>query len=304
MPQSVGVPSNYGSRGVRVGEGRPYVVFDLPGQGIVVFFKPPGWEVDDDGKLPSGKRLSAFLQWNYPWSAVARDGEHAFGIIHRLDLPSSGLILTGTTFEGHYRLKWQLDTGQIAREYVVLCHGWVAPSLNLVDAPVHHIPDKHTAKRTLSKFEGTGRSTVTEMGKPAQTFIKVLAHLLHGTSRPKRLSLLVCRIRTGRRHQIRAHLHHVEHPTVADGKYTAAEVFLSDIQWCPRNFLHRQRLVFHDAEGIEREVVEPLPHDLRTALGHLVAVGSTAAKVSLAQLCAGSRPCAWEQYVGLVEESG
>merc|ERR1719198_621280 len=101
------------------------------------------------------------------------------------------------------------------------------------------------------------------MGKPAQTYIRVVAHVRRG---PFKLSLIVCRIRTGRRHQIRTHLLHVGHPTVADGKYTRAQVFASDVEWCPRNFLHRQRLVFHDAAGREREATETLPDDLRKAL--------------------------------------
>lgn len=77
------------------------------------------------------------------------------------------------------------------------------------------------------------------------------------------------RICTGRRHQIRAHLHHIWHPTVADGKYTKAEVFITDKVWCARNWLHRCRLTFHDTVGAAHETTEALPEDLRTALQQL-----------------------------------
>merc|ERR1719221_996807 len=117
------------------------------------------------------------------------------------------------------------------------------------------------------------------MGKPAQTYIRVLAHAMRGSWR---FSLVTCRIQTGRRHQIRAHLRHVGHPTVADGKYTRAQIFDADSRWCPRNFLHRHRLAFRDAAGAERAVVEPLPPDLRAALAVLgPAPGGAASAMAL-----------------------
>eukprot|EP00439_Symbiodinium_sp_Y106_P023961 s5821_g2.t3 len=96
----------------------PKIVVDLPDR--FVLFKPPGWEVDttDAGK---GKHLSEFVQdLGCP---IFRDAEHGFGFLHRLDTPSSGLILTAKSFEAFYDLKLQLNTGAIVRDYVVLCHG-------------------------------------------------------------------------------------------------------------------------------------------------------------------------------------
>lgn len=287
-----------GSKGAWLGEGVPRVVFDDALQGIAVFFKPPGWEVDDEDKPARGRCLSGYLQWKYPWSTIARDGGHAFGIIHRLDVPSSGLILTGTTYEGYYVLKWQLDTGQIAREYVVLCHGWIAPSLQEIDAPVHHISAKSPAKKAFPE-KSCSRSMVIEMGKPAQTSIRVLAHAKRGAWK---FSLIVCRIRTGRRHQIRAHLLHIGHPTVADGKYTRAQVFTNDLEWCPRNFLHRQRLVFRDARGVEREATEPLTEDLRTALKALTPEPRGGrSEAAIREWISGQPPRAWAAYTVLEE---
>ncbi|CAE7370403.1 BNA4 [Symbiodinium sp. CCMP2592] len=88
-----------------VAEGRsvssvPEIVVDLPDR--FVLFKPPGWEVDttDAGK---GKHLSEFVQdLGCP---IFRDAEHGFGLLHRLDTPSSGLILTAKSFEAFYDLK-------------------------------------------------------------------------------------------------------------------------------------------------------------------------------------------------------
>lgn len=268
------------------------MVFESPASGMIVFFKPPGWEVDDEAKAPAGKRLSSYLQALFPCSAIVRDLTHAFGVVHRLDVPSSGLILAGHTYEGYYQLKWQLDTAQIVREYVVLCHGWVSTSLREIDAPLYHVPTDSPASAGLTPIMRAQPSTVTEMGKPAKTLIRVLAHGLKGE---RKLSLLVIRICTGRRHQIRAHLHWVQHPTVADGKYTPAVVFSDDLTWCPRNFIHRQRLQFLDAAGVPLEAVEPLPDDLRAALGHLTAAETHSDRV-LRTWRSGPRPLPWDSY--------
>lgn len=208
-------------------------------------------------------------------------------------MPSSGLILFGTTFEGYYALKWQLDTGQVVREYIIVCHGWVQPTLTEIDAPIHHIPASSPARGTLPPGAAARRSTITEQGKPAKTLLRVLAHATRGDCS---YSLLAIRICTGRRHQIRAHLHHVGHPTVTDGKYTRAPVFADDRTWCQRNFLHRQRLQFRDVAGEIREATESLPHDLRAALGELVPVVDGKSPEVLKNWARGCSPLPWHLY--------
>jgi len=68
---------------------------------------------------------------------------------------------------------------------------------------------------------------------------------------------------------LEAHTAHLGHPTVCDGKYTSATTFQEDCQWCPRNFLHRHRLVFLDRHGHQVEVTERLPLDLQMVLKEL-----------------------------------
>lgn len=187
----------------------PSILVDLPG--LCVVHKPPGWEVDTED-VGSGIWLSAFLQQRFrPTEApLVHYAEHQFGMLHRLDRVSSGLLLVGKTFCGFHWLNWQLNTGKLSREYVVLAHVLPDPRLLLVDAPVLHV-----------HAEGQRESRVTEQGKPSQTELRVLGHL-----RPKSpslasggMGLFAIQIRTGRRHQIRAHLSFVGHPTAADGKY-------------------------------------------------------------------------------------
>uniref|UniRef100_A0A7S0BA90 Pseudouridine synthase RsuA/RluA-like domain-containing protein n=1 Tax=Pyrodinium bahamense TaxID=73915 RepID=A0A7S0BA90_9DINO len=186
--------------------GPPAVLFNRPG--TVVVFKPAGWEVDSTGGGDDRMLLSSFLQHEFSkeLNPLVHLLEFGYGFLHRLDLPSSGLVLAGTTFEGLYSLRGQLNTYCLAREYATLCHHVAPPSLD-VDARVDA-----TSTRVL-------RSAVGDLGRPASSRLLAPAHLRRAGPPLAALCLLVVRIRTGRRHQIRVHTRHVGHPTVADCWY-------------------------------------------------------------------------------------
>ena len=153
-----------------------------------------------------------------PWRA-----DLDFGFLHRLDVPSSGLILCGTTFSGLLALRWQLDTYQVERQYAVCGHGRAPAALAVVTANI-------ATYAVASK-----KSSVSDLhGKPAKTHFKVLAHLAGRRGRDTvggdvtwdggSGSVFAIRIRTSRRHEIRAHLCLLGFPSVADCKYTARSI--------------------------------------------------------------------------------
>lgn len=87
-------------------------------RGISVVLKPPNWEVDAKGQLSSsGLYLSHFMQRESlpDISPVLLLPDFEYGFVHRLDVPSSGLVLTGTHFEGYALLQWQMHTYAIER---------------------------------------------------------------------------------------------------------------------------------------------------------------------------------------------
>ncbi|OLP88849.1 Pentatricopeptide repeat-containing protein, chloroplastic [Symbiodinium microadriaticum] len=102
------------------------VVWDQPDR--AVFFKPPGWEVY--GAHTSLFAASHFGNW------VAEAESHNFGFLHRLDVPSSGLIAFAKTYAAFYDLQFQLHLGRITRDYTCLAHGWLCPSLHQITAKV------------------------------------------------------------------------------------------------------------------------------------------------------------------------
>merc|ERR1712032_368388 len=107
-------------------------------------------------------------------------GKHRHGFLHRLDVPSSGLVLVAKTYEAYYDLQSQLCAGEIARDYIVLCHGFMPPDLCEVNARV--------------SWRGLQPSAAGKQGKPSRTHVKVMAHASnHGAA----LSLIAIRIATG-----------------------------------------------------------------------------------------------------------
>lgn len=186
-------------------------------RGVSVVLKPPHWEVDAKGQLSSsGYYLSHYMQREHaPSSAVLLLADFEYGFIHRLDIPSSGLILAGTHFEGHSLLQWQMHTYSIGREYSVMLCGAVAATLRDINEPVHDFLP--------------GRSFVDDMGRPAETHLKVAFHLARALQRwsIELFSLVCIAIHTGRRHQIRVHTQWAGHPTATDEKYSPAAVYVT-----------------------------------------------------------------------------
>lgn len=223
----------------RPGSAEPRLSLDLKGMAVVL--KPPDWEVDGRGRALAEQEssnkaaettpaialldgsssatapilpLSAWLRRTFPrqqcpvpWAA-----DLDFGFLHRLDVPSSGLILCGTTATGLLALRWQLDTYRVERQYAVWGHGLAPVEFRAVTA---HID----AGTVMSRRSYIGESS----GKPARTWFKVAIHL-SASSLDDILTAFIIRIRTGRRHQIRAHLRHGGFPTAVDAKYGLARV--------------------------------------------------------------------------------
>jgi len=180
------------------------------------------------------------------------------------ELVPSPEVIHAETYQALMDLRWQQDTFQVVREYLVLAHEhwehrepWPSTSM---DAP----DDVFVLNDRLEEVAGGCRKT--GFGRPSRSLLRPLAHLRHlrsgsnGSNGSRDFTLLLIRIVTGRRHQIRVQLASRGHPVVGDGRYG----YGSDFTFCPRLFLHRHRLSFHCGEPVS--VTEQLPEDLRHVL--------------------------------------
>ena len=226
---------------------------------LLVILKPPGWTVEPDGSIgdqASQRSLQSMLAGRLP-APIFRDAAATFGFLHRLDVPSSGLVIASRSYRAYYFLLTKLASGGIVREYNVLTHGWVQRHQAELNARVY--------------WRGGSPSRTGGQGKPSRSYLEValLGVLGYRKYADSAITLVQMEIATGRRHQIRCHLAHVGHPVCRDDAYASEGTCSSDRNWCPRNALHRYRLRFQDEQGCVHDVVSPLPLDLREVLREL-----------------------------------
>lgn len=122
------------------------------------------------------------------------------GIIHRLDKNTSGCCIVAKTTESQYKLTTMMQNRQIKRTYIALAHG-VIELASTINAPI----GRHPKKRTLMAVANSGKIAITH----CRPIINYPAH-----------TLLEVNLETGRTHQIRVHLSHINHSIVGDKQYS------------------------------------------------------------------------------------
>ncbi len=161
---------------------------------LIVINKPAGLVVHPGNGNWRGTLLNALLHHAPQLENVPRAG-----IVHRLDKNTSGLLAVAKTITAQTHLVRQLQQRSVKREYLALVLGTTSQN-GTVDAPV----GRHPVNRI--------KMAVTERGKPAVTRFRILESL-------PGCSLLQCSLETGRTHQIRVHMHFINHPLVGDPVY-------------------------------------------------------------------------------------
>ncbi len=191
-------------------------------------------------------------------------GERRPGIVHRLDKETSGLMVVAKTEAALAALSADFAARRIERSYLGLCWGMLAPSAGDIEGAIGR--DPRDRKRMAVTAGG---------GKAALTHYRTL-EILHGA-----VSLVECRLATGRTHQIRVHLSHRGHPLLGDPVYLrrapAIGRLLANIARraalaFPRQALHAQSLGFtHPATGETMLFTSEPPADFHALLAQITA---------------------------------
>ncbi|MBZ0069556.1 MAG: 23S rRNA pseudouridine(1911/1915/1917) synthase RluD [Thiobacillus sp.] len=184
---------------------------------LMVVNKPVGLVVHPGSGNRHGTLLNALLHWVPQVAELPRAG-----IVHRLDKDTSGLLVVAKTLKAHTDLVRQLQARTVKREYLALVYGEVDRG-GKVDAPLARDPHNRTKR------------CVHSMGKQAVTHYEVVERF------PAGLSLLRCKLETGRTHQIRVHMQHIGHPLVGEQVYSSSRRSHMKIPF-PRQALHAERL--------------------------------------------------------------
>jgi 23S rRNA pseudouridine1911/1915/1917 synthase len=231
---------------------------------LMVVDKAAGMIVHPGSGNPGGTLVNAiafYLKQQNP--DLSEDELARFGLVHRIDKNTSGLLVVAKTPRAMTHLAKQFFDHTVHRRYVALVWGDFEEDEGTIVANV----GRHQRFRKLFTAYPAG-----EYGKEAITHYKVLERFNYVT-------LIECRLETGRTHQIRVHMQHIGHPLFNDETYggdtiVKGTVFTKYKQFvencfalCPRHALHAQQLGFiHPATNQQMNFESALPNDMESVI--------------------------------------
>lgn len=226
---------------------------------IIVINKAAGMVTHPGAGVTSGTLANA-LVYHFQQQALQlprRGGSSRPGIVHRLDVGTSGLIVVAKTDRAHLHLAEQFQSRTVRKIYSALVYGVLKDDSGQIEAPIGR--DPRSRVKMAIRPAGEGRDALS---------------LFRVAERFDEFTLLDVEIKTGRTHQIRVHLAHIKHPIVADTTYQAGRVnsiksakLRAAIAKLDRPFLHAANLSFmHPATGEPVSFSTPLPDDLQNFL--------------------------------------
>ena len=216
-------------------------------ESILVLNKPAGLVVHPAAGHADGTLVNALLARVPELAQLPRAG-----IVHRLDMDTSGIMVVARTLSAHHHLVAQLQARTVKREYCAVCIGAMTGG-GTVDAPMGRHPKQRKKMAVLSAG-----------GKPAITHYRVTRRFANHTR-------IAVNLETGRTHQIRVHMAYRHYPLVGDATYGgrpripkgASGELIDMLRGFPRQALHAQVLgLVHPESGEEMRFECPLPEDI------------------------------------------
>ena len=225
---------------------------------LMVINKPAGMVVHPGHGNYSGTLINALL---HHFRSLPLNSDNRPGLVHRIDKDTSGLLVVAKTEQAMTHLARQFFDKSSERSYTALVWGAVEHERGTIDGNIGRHP-KNRLQNTV--FFGDDANK----GKPAVTHYEIQERLGYVT-------LLTCRLETGRTHQIRVHMKHIGHTLFNDARYGGDQIlkgttftkYKQFVQNCfsvlPRQGLHAQTLGFeHPVTGKRLSFSAPLPEDM------------------------------------------
>lgn len=230
---------------------------------VLVVNKEPGMVVHPGHGNYSGTLINALT---FHFDNLPNNSSNRPGLVHRIDKDTSGLLVVAKTEEAMTHLSKQFFNKTTEREYVALVWGNVDEESGTVEGNIGRHPKNRLQNTVFDDAEDE------ERGKHAVTHFKVLERLGYVT-------LLSCRLETGRTHQIRVHLKHIGHTLFNDERYGGDKIlkgttftkYKQFVDNCfkalPRQALHARTLGFvHPTTGEMKRFESQIPGDMEACL--------------------------------------
>lgn len=229
---------------------------------LLVVNKPAGMVVHPGHGNYSGTLINALI---YHFDNLPLNSSDRPGLVHRIDKDTSGLLVIAKTEEAMNHLSLQFAEKTSEREYVALVWGNMVDDEGSIEGNIGRHP-KNRLQNTV--FMGDD----AEKGKPAVTHYKVIERLGYVT-------LVSCKLETGRTHQIRVHLKHIGHTLFNDERYGGDKIlkgttftkYKQFVDNCfkvlPRQALHAKTLGFvHPKTKKTMRFTSDLPEDMQQCI--------------------------------------
>jgi len=212
---------------------------------LIIINKPAGLVVHPGAGHREHTLVNALLHHFPKLSGIG--GKERPGIVHRLDKETSGCLVVAKTDEAHRGLSAQFAGRSVEKIYLALVAGKLRKSAGTIEEKIGRHP-VHRQRMSIG----------SKRGRAAKTEYRVVRS-------SDEISLVECKLHSGRTHQIRVHLHHLGHPVLGDKVYGAK--FAKDF---PRQMLHAWKLGFqHPRTGEWKNFEAALPNDFEEAVKSL-----------------------------------
>ncbi|WP_054949966.1 RluA family pseudouridine synthase [Numidum massiliense] len=216
---------------------------------VLIVNKPRGMVVHPAPGNVAGTLVNALLAHCDHLSGI--NGDLRPGIVHRIDKDTSGLLMVAKTDAAHESLAQQLAAHTVKREYMAIVHGKIGHAKGTIDAPIGRHPKNRKEM-----------AVVHNNGKRAVTHFNVIEYFPDFT-------FVVCRLETGRTHQIRVHMAYIGHPLLGDPKYGSRKRTIVGDR-ISGQALHAATLGFvHPRSGEQLQFHAPVPQDMEDTLAKL-----------------------------------
>jgi 23S rRNA pseudouridine1911/1915/1917 synthase len=223
---------------------------------LLVIDKPAGLVVFPEGQTRPGGHPGTLIDYliaGKPELKLAGEAPR-YGIVHRLDKDTSGVLLVAKTTEALKFLQNQFINRGVEKKYICLVEGAVKEDRGEIKTLIARAKNDPRKQRVYSA------ANAPKSAREAITDYKVL-------ERYKDYTLLEVEIKTGRRHQIRCHFSYLKHPIAGDKLYAFKNSKIPD--GLTRQFLHSAYLKIQLPSGDTKEFLSELPEELKQIIDNL-----------------------------------
>ena len=230
---------------------------------LLVLNKPAGMVVHPGHGNYSGTLINALI---FHFDNLPNNSSERPGLVHRIDKDTSGLLVVAKTEHAMTHLAKQFFNKTSEREYVAIVWGNMDDDEGRIEGHIGRHP-KNRLQNTV--FDG---DDADEKGKPAVTHYNVIERLGYVT-------LVTCKLETGRTHQIRVHMKYIGHTLFNDERYGGERIlkgttftkYKQFVDNCfkilPRQALHAKTLGFvHPTTGEKMSFNSPVPEDMQQCI--------------------------------------